>query len=410
MNPILQLQQSIGNQAVQRLVQAGPAERPTGVVLPALARASQAIGQWRAFSRAQSEHAHQTAQEGTSGHAGPLPHLDAIQRSFGRGRDLSAVQAHIGGPAAEATRDLGAEAYTSGEHVVFCSAPSLQTAAHEAAHVVQQRAGVRLVDSRGEAGDPYEQHADEVARQVVAGRSAEGILGRVIGGGDRPAKAQKQAVQLWGPEHKDFTARAVDRWNKKHPSGTYEHIAEHLKSWMVGCSDDPDHTGRALTGTVSDLRIYWDFVVGGKKRRWRQYAAADPAKKKEMEEAANRSVCASEGPEHGEGNRPNYGCGGAAVNQAYMLHKIAMANTLTLGSGFMSRAGAGQLGDAMHCAQDRGSHCEGNRHEGHDDVKDKLGIGGYNTDDPNKNLPGKRAADGNSDLVLAVFSHLRRRP
>lgn len=73
----------------------------------------------------------------------------------------------------------------------------------------------------------------------------------------------------------------------------------------------------------------------------------------------------------------------------------------------MSRAGAGQLGDAMHCAQDRGSHCEGNRHEGHDDVKDKLGIDQYNTDDASKNTPGKTAADNNSDKVLAEFAKLR---
>jgi hypothetical protein len=184
------------------------------------------------------------------------------------------------------------------------------------------------------------------------------------------------------------------------------HIAEDLKNSMVDCSDDPDYSGRALTGTVSDLRIYWDFIVSGKKRRQAEYAKADPAKKKELYDAAVKSVCASEGPTHGEGNRPNYGSGGSAVNHEYMMSQIRWASRLTFG-GFMSRAGAGQLGDAMHCAQDRGSHCEGNRYEGHDDVRDKLGIDGYDTDDPNKNKTGKVVSDRNSDIVLAEFAKLR---
>jgi len=179
---------------------------------------------------------------------------------------------------------------------------------------------------------------------------------------------------------------------------------------MADASDDPDHTGRAFDiltpGNQTDLIIYGDFILGTKERRQAKYAAADPAKKQEMYDAAYRSICVSEGPSHGEGNRPLYGSGGSAVNQAWMRSQINWADTLTFG-GFMSRAGAGQLGDAMHCAQDRGSHCEGNRHEGHDDVRDKLGIDQYNTDDPSRNTPGKTKADKLSDEVLDEFAALR---
>jgi hypothetical protein len=120
-----------------------------------------------------------------------------------------------------------------------------------------------------------------------------------------------------------------------------------------------------------------------------------------------KSVCSSEGPAHGEGKRPVYGLGGSAVNIAHTMGQIQWASRLTFG-GFMSRAGAGQLGDAMHCAQDRGSHCEGNRYEGHDDIRDKLGIDNYNTDDPSKNTAGRAAAEKNSDQVLAEFAKLRK--
>jgi hypothetical protein len=68
---------------------------------------------------------------------------------------------------------MGAEAYATGSSVAFTGAPDLHTAAHEAAHVVQQRGGVQLKGGVGEANDPYERHADAVADQVVQGKSAE---------------------------------------------------------------------------------------------------------------------------------------------------------------------------------------------------------------------------------------------
>ena len=71
---------------------------------------------------------------------------------------------------------MGAAAFTTGDHVAFAGPPSLHTAAHEAAHVIQQRAGVHLTGGVGEPGDRYERHADAVADLVVRGRSAAGLL------------------------------------------------------------------------------------------------------------------------------------------------------------------------------------------------------------------------------------------
>src|SRR4051812_25023907 len=78
---------------------------------------------------------HAAAQDGLAGPSAPLPHLDRIQRLFGR-HDVSGVQAHVGGPAAAASEQMGARAYATGHHVAFASSPDLHTAAHEAAHVV----------------------------------------------------------------------------------------------------------------------------------------------------------------------------------------------------------------------------------------------------------------------------------
>ncbi|MCB9561623.1 MAG: DUF4157 domain-containing protein [Kofleriaceae bacterium] len=118
---------------------------------------------------------HAVAATGVASASAPLPHLDVIQRSFGS-HDVSHVRASIGGAAAAASAALGAEAYATGDRVAFASSPSLHTAAHEAAHVVQQRAGVHLKGGLGEAGDTYEQHADAVADAVVRGDSAAPLL------------------------------------------------------------------------------------------------------------------------------------------------------------------------------------------------------------------------------------------
>jgi hypothetical protein len=126
----------------------------------------------------------QFAAAGVDGAGGALPHFARIQAAFGR-HDISDIRAHLDDGAVQATRAIGAEAYATGRDVAFGRAPDLHTAAHEAAHVVQQRAGVSLLGGVGAAGDPYERHADAVADAVAAGQSAEALLDEMApsGGG-----------------------------------------------------------------------------------------------------------------------------------------------------------------------------------------------------------------------------------
>jgi hypothetical protein len=135
------------------------------------------------------------AAQGVAGGGGSLPHGEAIQRAFGR-HDISAIQAHTGGDAQAASRAIGAEAYATGQQVAFAGAPSLHTAAHEAAHVVQQRGGVQLEGGVGARGDVHEQHADAVADRVAQGGSAEDLLdryaGRSAGGGATAGAVQRR--------------------------------------------------------------------------------------------------------------------------------------------------------------------------------------------------------------------------
>src|SRR5688500_17747021 len=141
-------------------------------------RTARACGPAGGESDAEPGAVHQSAARGTAGSAGALPFLPVIQASFGR-YDISGVRAHDDSAARGACADIGAEAFAHGNSVAFAGAPDLHTAAHEAAHVVQQRHGVRPDGGVGRTGDFHEQHADRVADAVVAGRSAERILDEI---------------------------------------------------------------------------------------------------------------------------------------------------------------------------------------------------------------------------------------
>lgn len=138
------------------------------------------------------------AELGVSGSATTLPFAQQIQNSFGK-HDISSIRAHGGTEAAEANEGMGSIAYATGQDISFGSAPDLHTAAHEAAHVVQQRGGVQLKSGVGQPGDSLERHADLVADAVVRGESAEALLDPYSGGGAGSAAVQPgQLVQHAG--------------------------------------------------------------------------------------------------------------------------------------------------------------------------------------------------------------------
>lgn len=170
----------------------------------------------------------QRADEGMQGGGARLPHLEAVQRSFG-GHDVSGIRAHVGGAARDAAGDLGAKAYASGGQVAFAETPDLHTAAHEAAHVVQQRAGVQLKGNVGRSGDRYEAHADAVADRVVQGRSAEDLLAPYAGGGAAGGDAvQMKSLKTHGGT---FTTQQYEA--------------------LTGANKD----GKQLVGTVMDMKF-----------------------------------------------------------------------------------------------------------------------------------------------------------
>ncbi|MEZ4468048.1 MAG: DUF4157 domain-containing protein [bacterium] len=154
---------------------ATPAEQTQSAGVPAV----QATLARAAASREVQGDPAATARGGLTG-GGALPHGAAIQAAFGE-HDLAGVQATVGGPAQAAAAELGAVAFTQGEQVAFAGAPDLFTAAHEATHVLQQRAGMAPAGLDGGDGDALEQQADQVAAAVVQGEAVQGLLGSLVG-------------------------------------------------------------------------------------------------------------------------------------------------------------------------------------------------------------------------------------
>jgi hypothetical protein len=191
---------------------------------------------------AESSAVHAAAARGTSGSGSALPHVDTIQKSFGR-HDVTGVKAHTGSAAGEAASSMGAEAFATGNNVAFAASPSLHTAAHEAAHVVQQRGGVQLKGGVGQEGDAHERHADQVADTVVAGGSAEPLLDR--GAGQR---GSGEAVQRRSAATPDLTGG----WNS--------FLAAHHRDLFWTLTDRLDASGLPSVGA----KLMWHEGAGRK--------------------------------------------------------------------------------------------------------------------------------------------------
>lgn len=134
------------------------------------------------------------AAHGVEGAGESLPHYEVVQRAFGE-HDLAGVRAHIGGAAAAASRELGAHAYAYGNDIAFAEHPTAELVAHEATHIVQQRAGVALKSLDGGSSDVHEQQANAVERAVATGESAVPLLANLSSAGtSSAASVQRKGI------------------------------------------------------------------------------------------------------------------------------------------------------------------------------------------------------------------------
>jgi len=204
------LQQSVGNRAVQRLVQ-----RDQGI--------AQSGGQ---LSPETSDRI-----DRETGRGRPLD--EGVQREMGHtmGHDFSNVVVHTDEEAHTLNRELDSHAFAVGNDLFFRegnydphSKDGKELIAHELTHVVQQREG-EVEESGGSGlnvnkpGDAHEQEADSLAKKAASGDkiqrdSEEEVMAKAVQRQDMPEEEEimAKAVQRQDmPEEEEIMAKAVQR-------------------------------------------------------------------------------------------------------------------------------------------------------------------------------------------------------
>jgi hypothetical protein len=193
------------------------------------------------------------ADQGVRGATASLPHLGRISQAFGPGHDLSGVRARVGGSGAAATQAMGALAYaTRGDRVAFASQPSLRMAAHEAAHLIQQKSGISLPGGVGRVGDAHERHADAVADRVASGRSAGDLLQQYA----RPQAKTAGPIQAI---RKPNATREVQMWTAANRPPIVQAKALENAPWMDTGTWDSTMTGDGKVATMEAKNLSLDL-------------------------------------------------------------------------------------------------------------------------------------------------------
>lgn len=152
---INQAQQTLGNKAVQRLIQRKAQGEPTELNEETAAAINSARGQGQSLDS------------------------DMADKAGGAmGQDFSNVKIHTDSQSDQLNEQVGAKAFTTGNDIFFSSGaydPHSQDGqhliAHELTHVVQQGASAPAVQGKMTVNDPndqYEAEADQVADQVIS--------------------------------------------------------------------------------------------------------------------------------------------------------------------------------------------------------------------------------------------------
>ena len=187
------LQQAVGNQSVQRLIN-------DGVILPSLIQNVQRTLGNQAVQRLVStaiqrslgvlESTEDLGQSirAEAGHGQSLESGLRQSLESGLGADLSSVRVHADGNADHLSRAVNAVAFTSGSDIFFRSgafdagsASGMHLLAHEATHVVQQETGpVAGTPAPGgvsisDPGDSFERAAEQTATQVTQQMRANSV-------------------------------------------------------------------------------------------------------------------------------------------------------------------------------------------------------------------------------------------
>lgn len=183
-NPILNLQRTAGNRAVQKMLGVAPTKpglrvsqpgEPEEVEAERISRRVAGVSDAEAGMAPRQADDVASPDRDSSVNLGPGRPLDASLRKDMEahlGHDLSGVRIHADAQAAQSARSLDARAYTVGKDVVFAGgeyAPEKKEGkrllAHELTHVIQQGASRPVAPGTKTAATPQAQSSGKVQRQ-----------------------------------------------------------------------------------------------------------------------------------------------------------------------------------------------------------------------------------------------------
>lgn len=190
---ILELQRMIGNKSVSGLLQAEWQAQEDG-------RPDKSFGSADADPE-RGSFLTPAVRKVISGGGRPLEPEFRREAETRLGEDLSKVRVHTGPDAARSADDIGAAAYTHGEHIAFAGGgyrpeepAGRRVLAHELAHVVQQRRGGFRPPSPARDGH-LERAADRAASAFVSGRGSVSVAGGASPGVARIPQSLSQSLQ-----------------------------------------------------------------------------------------------------------------------------------------------------------------------------------------------------------------------
>ncbi len=355
------------------------------------------------------------------------------------GADLSGVRVHTGGAAAGAAGELGARAFTVGQDVHFGrgeyspgSRSGDQLIAHEVAHTVQQQGGQPSTQQASlEVSHPADSHEGE----------AHAFADSFVDPGREPAPvsrggASQRIAAWWADGHREITFAVGRNWDTLaggpfHPSAI---------DYMAGNAGSQDLTVQSVTNFAYHLKFpgnkspkqkesFEEKIGETRKKRLEKEPNLDTKENVEDKEhnddvedpmlRKNKEVWdslkfhhrqTSEMPLHGEGGGYRVK-GGDSTNAAAVTAQINEAATSYKGKDH--KVGLLKLSDALHSAEDRGSHGEGNPWSGHDPrllmeykwdgSPNENYVPGWDCDNPAVNAGGRVLGEAFADQAYSDF-------
>jgi hypothetical protein len=298
----------------------------------------------------------ETRLNALKGGGSPLP--DEVRGSMEPrfGADFGGVRLHTGSEAAQLNRQLNARAFTHGSDIYLGSG----------------------------AGAPGSAAGDRLLAHELAHTLQQGASRRIAG--------------WWADGHKMITLAT----GYEQPE-----IDKSIVEWLANHAGSQDITMRSIT----NFAIWGGFKQKGAKKKWGSQDTTLLDKKKMWETGGLMVRMGQERPFHGEASAYQDGVNNAEANKQAVGNQIKKAQA-AYRKGFY-REGLLQLSDALHTAEDRGSHGEGLAWSGHDP---RLGLPqkwdgttnenyrpGWDCDNVSKNSGGRVLAEKYAKQAYEAF-------